>query len=151
MAILEQVSAELITATKAKDEVLVNALRMLRSAIKNEEIELRAQEKEITEADMLRVIARELKKRKEAAAEFEKAGRVEMAANEAREAEILQKYLPEQMTEEKVREIVKLVIAEIGAVGIADMGRTIKEVMQKVQGQAEGAVVSRIVKEELGA
>lgn len=146
MNLKEQIESDFIAAFKAKEEKKKNLLGMVKSALKNKEIEL---QKPLEEKDVIEVLAKEAKKRKESALAFEQGGRADLAENEKIEAEILSKYLPEQLSEDQTREIVKQTIAEIGATSPADMGRVMGAVVNKTKGQADGAVVSRIVKEEL--
>jgi len=146
MSTTEKIDGDLITAQKAKDEKTVSVLRMVRSALKNKEIEI---QKPLEEADVIDVLSKEAKKRKESAQAYKDGGREDLYAQEMGEFEILKKYLPEQLDENAVREIVKAAIAEVGASSPADIGKVIGNVMGKVKGQADGGLVSKIVKEEL--
>ncbi|MDD5731561.1 MAG: GatB/YqeY domain-containing protein [Patescibacteria group bacterium] len=146
MTIKEQIEKEFIEAFKAKDDMKKNLLGMIKSAIKNKEIEL---QKPLEDADVIEVISKEAKKRKESALAYEQGNRADLAENEKAEAEMLAKYLPEQLSEDTVREIVKQTISEVGASSPADMGKVIGAVVAKTKGQADGGVISKIVKEEL--
>jgi len=148
----EQIEKDVVEALKTKDELALSTLRLLKSSIKNAEIELRTKEgksRELEDAEIQILIEREIKKRNEAIELYEKGGRPDKAQQEHAEAEILKKYLPEQLPEEEVREIVRQTISEVGATGIADIGKVMGAAMGKVKGKASGDVVSRIVKEEL--
>lgn len=146
MSIKEQIEKDFIEAFKAKDDKRKNLLGMIKSAIKNKEIEL---QKPLEDADMIEVLAKEAKKRKESAQAYKDGGRDDLAENENAEAEMLLKYLPEQLSEDAVREIVKSTIAEVGASSAADMGKVIGAVVAKTKGQSDGGLISKIVKEEL--
>src|SRR3989338_10816588 len=119
---------------------------MVLSAVKNKEIDKHG---ELTDGEVIAVIASEVKKRKDSAAQFEGGGRPELAEGERKEIEMLMPYMPAQLSDDAVREEVKKAIAEIGAAGPKDMGKVIAAVMAKVKGQAEGGKVSQMVKKEL--
>lgn len=119
---------------------------MVLAAIKNKEIEKRS---ELSDDDTVVVIASEIKKRKDSVEQFEKGGRPELAEGEKKEAETLMAYMPEQMSEDAIREEIKKAIASTGASGPKDMGKVIGAVMTKVKGKADGTLVSNLVKEEL--
>lgn len=146
MSLKQDIEQEYIVAFKAKNEIAINTFRMLKTAIKNKEIALgsEADDNLITE-----VIAKEVKTRKESAEEFKKANRPELAQKEEAEIAILAKFLPEQLGEEKISEIVKQAITKINATGPQDMGRVMKEIMPQVKGKADGATVSKIVQSSL--
>lgn len=160
----EKIQQDIKEALKAGESEKRLTLSMLASAIKNRELEKRTKlsktekdtsklEKgsELTDEEIIEVIASEIKKRKEAAESYEKGNRPELAQKEKAEAEIFMKYMPEQMPEDEVRRVVKEVIQETGASGAKDMGKVIGAAMAKVKGRTEGQVVSKIVKEELGS
>ena len=119
---------------------------MIKSAFKNKEIEI---QKPLEEAEVIDVLGKEAKKRKESAQAYKDGGRDDLANQELEEYEILKKYLPEQLGEDAVREIVKATITEVGASSVADMGKVIGAVVGKTKGQAEGGLISKLVKEEL--
>jgi len=146
MSIKEQIEKDFIEAFKAKDDKRKNLLGMIKSAIKNKEIEI---QKPLEDADVIEVLAKEAKKRKESAQAYKDGGREDLSENESAEAEMLAKYLPEQLSEEAVHEIVKATIAEVGASSMADMGKVIGAVVAKTKGQSDGSVISKLVKEEL--
>ena len=104
---------------------------------------------ELSEEDIVAVVSSEIKKRKDSVEQFEKGGRPELAEGEKKEAEMLMAYMPEQMSEEDVRNEVKKTIAEMGIKDMKEMGKLIGAVMAKVKGKADGQMVSRLVKEEL--
>ncbi|MBI2019449.1 GatB/YqeY domain-containing protein [Candidatus Daviesbacteria bacterium] len=144
--LLDQIQNDLKGAQLARDEVKVSTLRLLISEIKNAEI---AKGQLLADDDIVSIISKELKKRKEAAAGFRTGGREESAQKEESEAKVLEGYLPEQMTTEELTKIVSEVITETGATSVADMGKVIGAVMGKVKGRADGGTVSSLVKEKL--
>jgi len=149
----EKIQADLTEAQKTRDELKVSTLRMLISAITNEEIAVRTREgkpRELTEEEIQKLVATEIKRRKEAIEGFTQGGNLEMAEKEKREMEILQSYLPEQLSGEELSKIVSETIAQIGAKGPQDFGKVMKEVMSKIKGRASGEIVSTEVKKQLG-
>ncbi len=160
----QKIQQDLALALKGKKELELSVLRLLNSAIVNKEKVKRykiskekpdltetelEKESELSDEETLEVISWELKKRKEAAIEFEKGKRMELAEKEKKEAEILEKYLPEQFSEEEIKKLVQQVIDKSGAKEIKDMGKIMSELMPKVKGKADGNLVSKIVKEML--
>lgn len=159
-----KIQEDLTSALKEKKEVKLSVLRMLLAAIGNKETEKRTKiwktkpdlrpeelkkEGQLTDQETMEVISSEIKKRKEAIGLYEKGGRGELVDREKKELEILQKYLPEQLSEEEVKKLVKEAIAKTGAKEIKDMGKVMAELMSKVKGKADGGLVSKIVKELL--
>ena len=133
---------DLKCAMKAHEAVRVNAIRGVIAKAKDLTVNAG---KEMDDESVLSVIAKGVKQREESIAQFEAAGRAELAANERTEMDVLKAYLPEQLSEAKVAEIVKAVVAETGASSKKDMGRVMKEVMAQVKGQADGRLVSKLV------
>lgn len=142
----EKLQQEIKDALKSGDSKKRMVLGMVLAAIKNKEIEKRG---ELNDDDTIAVIASEIKKRKDSVEQFEKGGRPELAQGEREEAEMLMSYMPEQMSEDGIREEIKKAIASTGALGPKDMGKVIGVVMAKVKGKADGTFVSRSVKEAL--
>ncbi|MDO8495941.1 MAG: GatB/YqeY domain-containing protein [bacterium] len=140
----EKLQTDVKDALKAGNAEKRMVLGMVLAAIKNKEIEKRD---ELNDDDMIAVIASEIKKRKDSVEQFEKGGRPELAAQESHEIEILMVYMPEQMSEDSIREIVAQTIKEMGLP--AQAGKVIGAVMAKVKGKADGTLVSKIVKELL--
>ncbi|MFN4244611.1 MAG: GatB/YqeY domain-containing protein [Brevinematia bacterium] len=147
--IIDKINEDYKNAIKNKDEVKRETLNMLKSAIKYREIELRAGGKELTEDEIISVIQKEIKKRKEAIELYEKGGREDLAQKEKRELEILIAYLPKQLSEDEIRDIVKDVIYSIGASSPSDVGKVMKEIMPKVKGKVDAGLVRQIVEEML--
>ncbi len=138
---------DLKTAMKAKEMDKVTTLRFLQSALKNKEIDMRPNEP--TEEDYIAVLKKNAKQRKESITQYADAGRDDLAQNEQRELELIEAYLPEQMSEDQVKELVKAAIAETGASSMKDMGKLMQSVLAKTGGQADNKLVSQLVKEAL--
>ena len=145
MNLKEQLKEDLKVSLKERDEVKTGTLRMLMAAITNKEKE----GKEVTDEQLQDVVATEAKKRREASDAFLKGARPELAEKEQQELKILLTYLPEQLTEEQIQELVKKAIQETKAQDIKDMGKVMGMLAPLVKGKADGAVVSKIVKESL--
>lgn len=147
----DTIQENLKDAMRAKDEEKLSTIRMLKSAIQYHEIQKGGAGYEATDEDVIEVVGREIKKRRESIELYEKGGRQELADKEKRELEILQGYLPEQMSEDEIRKLVTEAIAQIGASSIADMGKVMGALMPKTKGTADGQLVSKLVREKLGA
>lgn len=146
MALKDKINADMKKALRAGDKAKLSTLRMLISEIKNAEI---AKRKELDDEGILEVIGKEVKRRKEAMAEFEKGGREDLRDKERIEAQILQEYLPPQLSEEEIRRIVAQTVEESGAASIKEIGKVMALVMPKVKGRADGKLVSELVKAAL--
>ena len=142
----EQLLQDLKEAMKNKDTLMKDTITMLRAAILQVE---KDDLKTLNDDEICGIVAKEVKKRKEAVAEYENAGRQDIADNLKREIEILSKYLPEQLSEEEIAKMVDEAIAESGAASPRDMGKVMGLLRPKTQGKADGKVVSDIVKEKL--
>jgi uncharacterized protein len=143
MAIADQVSADVKDAMRAGDKERVGALRLLLS-------ELQKAAKEGA-SDELAVLRRERKRRMEAAGAYREAGRTDLAAGEEREAELIGAYLPAELSEQELQQIVEAAVKESGAQSVRDMGGAMKAAMAKVDGRADGKRVSGLVRAALGA
>lgn len=158
----EKLKADVKEALKAGDSNRRTVLGMVLSAIQNKELEKRAKAAkveggsdlatagELTDDEVLAVVASEVKKRKESIAVFEQGGRPELAADEKKEVELLSGYLPEQLSKAALQTLVQEGITATGATTIKDMGKVVGYVMGKAKSAADGQVVSALVKEELG-
>jgi hypothetical protein len=144
--LLSKINSEVISALKEKDVVRVSTLRLLLSSAKNRQIELG---KELSEDEVLEVIAKSSKQHKESIAAYEAGGRQDLVDREKKELAILEKFLPEQMSEEEITTVVVEIIGQTGVSGAADTGKVIGAVMAKIKGKADGNIVSRIVREKL--
>lgn len=147
MNLKDKILEDIKSAMKSKEADRLSAIRFLQSAVKNREIELRPNA--ITEQDILGVVKKLVKQRKDSIAEFEKAGRMDLVNKEKFELSVLEGYMPAQMTEAQVTQIVTDVIAALGASSAKQMGAVIKEVMARTGGQADGKMISDLVKSKL--
>jgi len=145
----QKLREELKQSMLAKSELKTSVLRMLLSSLNYYEIQKGGAGYEATDEDVLSTIQKEAKQRRDSIEEFTKAARMELVEKEKKELEILQTYLPEQMSEGKIREIVKQIIAETGAKTIAEIGRVMGALMPKIKGKADGGLVNKIVRESL--
>lgn len=149
MEIREKIMADIKSAMVSKDTVKLNTLRFLNSAIKNKEIDSRPNP--LTADDVMAVIKKLVKQRKESIEQFSAAGRTDLADNETAELKVLEIYLPAQMTKEQIEVLVVEVIAATGAKSIKDMGTVMKETMARSGGSADGKLISEIIKAKLNA
>jgi len=140
---------DLKDAMLAKNETKVSVLRLLLSAVNYYEINKGGAGYEATDEDVLSVIQKEAKQRKDSIEEFKKANRQELVDKESKELEIIKTYLPEQMTESEIRKLVKDTITQTNAKTISDMGKVMGIIIPKIRGKADGNLVSKIVKELL--
>lgn len=143
MSLAEQINKDFKEAMRAKDELRLSCLRMLKTAIKNKQVE---KQRELKDEEIQSVIASLVRKSKEAVEEFTKGGRQDLAEKEAREVEVFSRYLPEQLTEDEIVSVLRDIISEINATSPKDMGRVMKAAMTKLAGKADGRVVSGIAK-----
>jgi uncharacterized protein len=146
----ERLRSDLNTAMRARDQVRLRTVRMALAAITNEEVSGTAA-RELSDDEILKVLTREAKKRREAAEAFDAAGRAEQAAAERAEGEVLADYLPRQLTDEEVSQVVAAAISETGASGMPEMGKVMKVVTPRVAGRAEGSRVAAEVRRQLAA
>ncbi len=144
----ERLRADLTTAMKARDEVRTRTLRMALTSVSNEEVAGKAA-RELSDDEVLKILAREAKRRREAATAFEDAGRDEQAAAERAENAILADYLPAQLDDGELTSLVAAAIAETGAAGMPAMGQVMKAVTPQVAGRAEGSRVAAEVRRQL--
>ncbi len=147
----QKLQEELKQAMLSKEVLKTSVLRLLLSAINYYEIKTGGAGYQATDEDVLTVLQKEVKQRRESIEQFKNAGRQDLSDKEKKELEILKTYLPEQMSEEEIREIIKETIREIGAATITDMGKVMAALMTKIKGKADGSLVSQIVKTELSA
>lgn len=145
----EKIQNDLKEILKSGMKLETDVLRMISAAIKNKEIEKRKKETGLTDDEIVEVLLTELKKRYDAASQYEKGERKELAEKELEEAKIIKRYLPEELAEEDLRKIILDEIKKQISVSQKDFGKLMGQVMQKVKGRASGDVVSKILKEEL--
>lgn len=142
----EELLKALKEAMKNKDEIKKDTITLLRSAILQVE---KDNQKQLSEDEMLAIVSKEVKKRKESIADYEKANREDIVQKLKKEIEILSEYLPEQLSEEEIVKIVEEAINETGATSPRDMGKVMQAIRPKTNGKADGKVVSQIVREKL--
>ena len=147
MALKHQIQEDMLNAMKAHEDVKVSALRMLKAAILKYEVS--GERKEATDQDVLTIIGKEIKSRRDSIEQFKAGNRMEMAENEEKEIAVLMAYMPPQMSEEELKKVAKEVIASMGATSKADLGKVMGAMMGKVKGLADGDIVSKVVKELL--
>jgi uncharacterized protein len=143
MTLLEKISAELKAAMLAKDADRTGTLRMLKSAIGYAQIEKKTEN--LSDSDLLAVVQREAKKRRDSIEEFERGGRAELAAKEKIELKVLEEFLPKQLSPEELETLVRAAIAETGAMSKKDMGVVMKAAQAKAAGRADGKTLSGLV------
>ena len=146
MTLKEKIKSDLKDAMKSGDSVVRGVLRLLSSDIKNEEISLK---KELADDDVLKILKKDIKRHKESIEQYKTGGREDLAEQEEKELEILEKYMPEQMGEDEIRKIVSDVIKKTGAAGASDFGKVMGMAMKEAGSGADGSLVGKIVKEKL--
>ncbi|MBK9322200.1 MAG: GatB/YqeY domain-containing protein [Bdellovibrionaceae bacterium] len=147
MEIREQIMADVKDAMRSKDQLKLNTLRFLQSAVKNREIELRPNA--ITSDEVMGVIKKLVKQRKESIEQYQNGGRQDLADQEAAELKVLEGYLPAQMGREQIEKVVTEVIASLSAKTVKDMGPVMKEVIARTAGAADNKTVSEVIKSKL--
>ena len=148
MSLLNRLTEELKEALRAGNHIKLSVIRLLKSSIKNREIEKMAP---LTDEEVIDIIMTALKQRRESIEQFQKGGREDLVQKEKSELEVLQTFLPQQLSEEELVGEIQAVIREVGASSPRDMGKVMKIVMVRVKGRAEGARVSSLVKELMEA
>ena len=146
----DRLRADLNAAMRARDQVRLRTLRMALTSITNEEV-AGASARDLSDEEIVKVLTREARKRREAAEAFGAAGRAEQAAAERAEGEVLAHYLPAQLSDDELGALVSSVIAETGAAGLQGMGQVMKTLSPRVAGRADGARVAAEVRRRLGA
>ena len=146
MSLKEELLSNMKEAMKSKDSVKLGAVRGVISAVKNQEIDLK---KELSEEEILTIVSREVKKRKEAAVLYEKGNRPELKEKEIQEMKILQTYLPEQVSEKDLRRRIQEVIDETGAEGMKDFGKVMKTLVPEFKGKADNSFIKELANEYL--
>ena len=146
MNLNERLNDDMKQAMKSKEKFKLTTIRMLRAAVKNQEIELK---RPLEDDEVLVILSREIKQRKDSLQEFQKAGREDLIENLAAEIDIISAYLPQQLTEEEIKVIVQQTIQETGASSKAEMGKVMSALMPKVKGRADGKLVNQAVQQFL--
>lgn len=150
MPLIEKINSDLKKAQINREEINLSVLRLLIAAIRNKEIEKKTKGlSPLTDEEIISIIFTEAKKRKEAIGQYRIGNRSDLAEKEEKELEILKTYLPEQLTEEEIRQMARSIIKEIGATDARDLGKIMAVFMPKIKGKADGGLVTKIIKEEL--
>ncbi|MCP3030359.1 GatB/YqeY domain-containing protein [Halobacillus sp. A1] len=147
MSITERLNQDMKTAMKAREKKTLTVIRMVKASMQNEAIKLGKDE--LSEEEELTVLSREVKQRKDSLHEFKEAGREDLVEELIQEIGILQAYMPEQLSEQELDQIVQNTIEEVGASSKADMGKVMNAVMPKVKGKADGSKVNQLVLKQL--
>ncbi|OCT17154.1 aspartyl-tRNA amidotransferase [Paenibacillus pectinilyticus] len=147
MSLSDRLNEDMKQAMKSQDKFKLSVIRMVRSTIKNSEIDLK---RPLDDNEVLDVLTREIKQRKDSLQEFAKAGRDDLADNLSAELVILAEYMPQQLSEEEVKAIVQQTIQQIGASSKADMGKVMTALMPQVKGRADGKIINQLVQQLLG-
>jgi uncharacterized protein len=147
LSLPERLNNDMKQAMKNKEKDRLTTIRMVKASLQNEAIKFGKQE--LSEEEELTVLSREVKQRKDSLQEFEKAGRQDLVEKIQTELKHVEVYMPQQLSEEEVTEIVKEAIAETGAASKADMGRVMAVLMPKVKGKADGSLVNKLVQQHL--
>lgn len=146
VSLSDKLVADMKEAMKQKDKVRLATIRMVRAAQKEAEID---HHKELDDQELTEIIVRQVKIRKDALPEYEKANRVETVQQLQEEIEVLQGYLPEQLSEDEIRDLIRETIKKTGAKGPQDMGKVMKDLMPGLKGRADGKIINQLVKEIL--
>jgi len=146
MSLRKLIPEDMKKALREKNKTELNVLRMLQSSIRNREIDAKG---ELDDNGVIEVINSEIKKRRDTIEEYKKVNREDAAEEEQKEIDILMKYMPEQLGEEKIREVIRSSIKKVNAAGPQDLGSVMKDVMPELKGKADGKLINRIVREEL--
>lgn len=149
MSLENQIKQDIVTAMKAKDALKLETLRMVKAAMTNYSIEQKKDQ--LADSDLITILQKQVKQRHDSIESFTKGGRTEAAQKEEKELSILQSYLPKQLSEDELKALVKAAIQETGAAGKADVGKVMKALMPKIQGKADGRLVSQTVQNLLPA
>ena len=148
MSLKEKLQNDLTDAMRSRDELRSSTIRMVLTAIKNEEVSGK-EARELSDSEIITVLSREAKKRREAAEAFEQAGANDRAATEKAEGGVIAEYLPKQLSESEIKDLIAAAIIESGATTPAQMGLVMKALQPKIAGKADGGVVSGLVKAAL--
>ena len=148
MSLKEKLQNDLTDAMRARDEIRSSTIRMILTSIKNEEVAGK-EARELNDAEIITVLSREAKKRREAAEAFDQAGAKDRADQERAEGVVIGEYLPKQLTEDEIKSLIASAMAETGASTPAQMGLVMKSLQPKIAGKADGGLVSSLVKAAL--
>jgi uncharacterized protein len=147
LSLLERLNNDMKQAMKSKEKDKLTVIRMIKASLQNEAIKLGKQE--LSEEEELTILSREMKQRKDSLHEFDKAGREDLVEKLGQEMSIVELYMPKQLSEEEISNIVKQAIVEVDATSKADMGKVMSAIMPKVKGKADGSLVNKLVQQHL--
>lgn len=152
MSLKDQVTEDIKTAMKAKDKLRLETVRSIKKAVLEKEVSVRPLGQEtLTEAQEIEVVVQLAKQRRDSIAQYQQAGRTDLADQEAQELAILEEYLPQQLSEAEVDRVIDQIIAQVGATSAKDMGKVMAPVMQQLKGKADGKKVQELVKAKLSS
>ena len=152
MSLKDQITADIKTAMKSKDKVRLETVSSIKKVLLEKEVSVRPSgQEELTETQELEVLSQLAKQRRDSIAQYQQAGREDLAEAEAQELAIIEEYLPKQLSEDEISAVIDKIMAETGASSVKDMGKVMGPAMQKLKGRADGKVVQDIVKQKLGA
>ncbi len=143
MDINAKLNEDMVTAAKAKDKIRLSAIRMLKTALHNKEIDLM---RPLNETEMMQILSALVKQRKDSIEQFAKGNRMDLVEKEEAELKILQEFMPVQMSDDDVETLIKKAIADVGAVSVKDMGKVMKVLMPQITGKADGKAAGEKVK-----
>jgi uncharacterized protein len=146
MSLSERLNEDMKQAMRSQEKFKLSVIRMVRSAVKNVEID---QRRTLLDSEVLEILTRELKQRKDSLLEFQKAGRDDLVEDLTKEIAIIAEYMPEQLSEAELKAIVEETVREVGASSKADMGKVMTALMPKVKGRADGKLVNQLVQQQL--
>lgn len=148
MTLIDKLTEDMKAAMKSGETATLSTIRMVRTALTNKRIELG---RDLEDVDVVNVLQKEVKQRRDAAAQYQDANRPELASKEKAEIEVLERYLPAQLSDEELESLVRAVVEETGAAGMSDMGKVMGALMPKLDGRADGTRVSAAVRSALSA
>ncbi len=148
MTLKQKIDAEMVAAAKAKDKVKLSAIRMIKTALHNREIDAK---RDLSDTEILQVLSSIAKQRKESIEQFKAGGRLDLVEQEEAELKTVQSFMPQQMSAEEIEAEVTKAIGEAGATSVKDMGKVMKVLMPRITGKADGKMVSDLVKAKLSS
>lgn len=148
MSYQEKIDGQVVAAAKGKDKIVLSALRMMKTAIHNREIDLK---RELSEAEFLQVLSGMVKQRKDSIDQFRSGNRLDLVEMEEAQLKVIQAFLPQQMTTEEMAAEIEAAIRDVGAAGVKDMGKVMKVLMPNLTGRVDGKALGEMVKAKLSA
>lgn len=152
MSLKDRISEDIKSAMKAKDKLRLETVRSVKKVILEKEVEARTQGRDaLTEDEELAVLTQQAKQRRDSITQYQQAGREDLAEKEAQELAIIETYLPQQLSDAEIEEVIEQTIAKVGAASMKDMGKVMGPVMQQLKGRADGSKVQAITKAKLSS